>query len=182
MSCAKQFSLSVAEPLPALDWNELVWDQAISHNGSSSVSAVGDAVTVDLAGIFPLDKFCQLHGSLTYTGPAIACVATLNLATTGFVGSLGEVGGRVYLRVIQDGVVRLGAGYPFPLAPTVLVQGVNTMPFLIVAGTSSLIEVQGFFTGGFLGNSGGQVYTQVTAWAFGGSASTVHYTLNLANA
>jgi hypothetical protein len=178
--CQKEYTLEVA-PVSCPDWTDLNWDVAAVYGGTSTLIAAGSTATLHLAGTpFP-DKFAQLHGSFNYSGPLCNCRITSSLVTAGFVGPVGEIGGRVQIEILQDSVpiIRLsnpfipGSGY------TYMPYGDSTFDFSVEAAVNSTIEVQGTTSSTFIGPSGPAVFSQVIGWAFSGIADEVDYTFSI---
>ena len=129
-TCQKDVAITVTGS--GLDWSTLVWDQyvpfyvAIPPSGSGS----GDSFFVDATGEAGNSVgFQGVHASLNYTGPSVNCILTINF-TAWWTGSNLGIG------VFQDGVLKLQIlGYSGAI-------GIQTYPFTINAGISSLIEVK----------------------------------------
>ena len=127
--CVQSVTISVKS---VLDWKLLVWDQytpfyiAVPPSGSGS----GDSFFVDATGEAGNSVgFQGVHASLTYTGPSVNCILTINF-TAWWTGSNLGIG------VFQDGVLKLQILAYFGAI------GIQTYPFTINAGISSLIEVK----------------------------------------
>ena len=134
-TCQTQCEINVAGTGP--DWTMMVWDVANATGGASaSITALKDTVTAALAGAEDgsSSAIANLHGSLTYTGPACNCQIVISI----YGGTPGHKD--LGIRVLQDGNTVYVKTIVTPRTP-------QTLNFSLGAGTNSLIEVQGGYAG-----------------------------------
>jgi hypothetical protein len=146
----------VVDPIPitGLDWSTLVWDQYVPFStppGTISGSGIGDSFSVD--GVGPgagmgSVGFNPVHASLTYTGPNVNCLLTINETAH-------APGTNIGINVVQDGIPVLQI--------TAFAGGVELFPFSIAAGVNSVIEVMdGIFPASLwavIGNADSDTFT-----------------------
>jgi len=130
MICTKEFSVTV-NPLPTIDWNNMVWNPYVDQFGGGimSGSGIGDTLTFSFSA--PDFQALVLYGSMMI--PAVGnvnCQATFDL--TAVSGNFG-----VGIMVFQDA---------FPIYvnnPAITTGGITILPFTVQATPGSLIEIVG---------------------------------------
>jgi hypothetical protein len=140
-SCEQTFPIGIAPaPVVGPDWTTMVWDVAvILPPAPGSITAVGDTVSGNTAGDDngAFSGVANLHGSLSYTGGAVNCLINV----TAFLAS-GWAASYFTLQILQDGNSVYWNQNIVPGSLPALI------PFSLIAGVNSLIEVQGNY-GGF---------------------------------
>lgn len=133
-SCQQNIGI-VIDPIPPSGlFNNMVWSvfdfQPGNPTGSGSGTANHNAVAWTTIGAPTDSTAANLYGSMLYTGPSVNCFIAVNVAFSD------GGGGYLSIAVVQDGnVVLCQTWYDTNFS--------GSIPFVIVAGTNSLIEIVG---------------------------------------
>lgn len=128
-TCSKQFTINSY----IINFDNLAWSGIVLHPGSgvADASFTGHTFSVEAqGGSGPDFAYVEAIGTMNYTGPLVHCVAVVTVSSA--------AADNQSFFIEQDGVSLFNA--------TLTAAGVFTFPFIVAAGTNSVINVQGGVT------------------------------------
>ena len=134
-SCQQNIGIVIDPVPPSGLFNNMVWSvfnfQPGNPSGSGSGTANHNAVAWTTIGAPGDSTLGELYGSMLYTGPAVNCSIAVNVAISD------SGGGYLSISIVQNGIIVAFCQTWYDTSFS------GTIPFVILAGTNSLIEIFG---------------------------------------